>query len=370
MSCRATAALAVLLAALFSLIATSVGSAQIDNSPNAPASITDSDGKDNLSSTAGTPPVASSNSVSPAWTNLLLAVQCVLIVIASLSGGWLPQMIRLTHTRMQLIMSLVGGLMLGIGLFHMLPHAVAEMGSIDRAVWWMMVGLLAMFFLLRTFHFHQHDHADIDLTVPAGHEHDHSHDHDHDHDCDGTQHHLHTHKLSWAGVTFGLAIHTLIDGMALAASVKADALHGVDGWMLGVGTFLAIVLHKPLDAVSITSLMAASGWSLKARHCVNGTFSLMCPLGAALFVLGLEQFSDVQHVIVGCALAFSAGAFFCISMGDLLPELEFHSHDRLKLSAMLLLGVALAYAIGFLEPEHAHRHHESGNSAHDDGHEE
>jgi zinc and cadmium transporter len=58
--------------------------------------------------------------------------------------------------------------------------------------------------------------------------------------------------------------------------------------------------------------------------------------------------------IVGCALAFSAGVFVCIALSDLLPEIEFHSHDRVKLSLALLLGVGAAYAIGFLEPEDSH----------------
>jgi zinc and cadmium transporter len=35
---------------------------------------------------------------------------------------------------------------------------------------------------------------------------------------------------------------------------------------------------------------------------------------------------------------------------------HFHSHDRGKLSAALLLGVLLAYLIGFIEPEHDHSH--------------
>ena len=58
--------------------------------------------------------------------------------------------------------------------------------------------------------------------------------------------------------------------------------------------------------------------------------------------------------MVGCSLAFSAGVFLCISLGDLLPEVEFHSHDRLKLSLTLLLGIALAWGIGLLEPSHVH----------------
>ncbi len=49
--------------------------------------------------------------------------------------------------------------------------------------------------------------------------------------------------------------------------------------------------------------------------------------------------------MVGCGLAFSAGVFLCISLSDLLPELEFHAHDRVVLSLALIAGIALAYAI-------------------------
>jgi len=204
---------------------------------------------------------------SKTWVYTLLGVYCSLIVFASLLGGWLPSLVRLTHTRMETLISFVGGLMLGIGVFHLLPHAVAEMGSMDRAVWWMMAGILTLFFLLRTFHFHQHGTVELDA--------DKTHDHDHDHDCD--HHHAHapvhshtqTHKLSWVGIALGLALHTLIDGLALGASIIAEQHHEVFLSLFGMGTFLAIALHKPLDAVSITSLMAAGGWSAGWRNAVN-----------------------------------------------------------------------------------------------------
>jgi zinc and cadmium transporter len=162
--------------------------------------------------------------------------------------------------------------------------------------------------------------------------------------------------MSWLGVAVGLSLHTLIDGMALGASMQSDAAHGAVGGLFGLATFLAILLHKPLDAVSITSLMKASGWGISAQHFVNAGFALMCPLGAGLFFLGIREFSSQQSWIVGSALAFSAGVFLCISLGDLLPEVEFHSHDRVRLSLALLLGIALAWALGFLEPPHAHSH--------------
>lgn len=280
----------------------------------------------------------------------LIFVYCVFIAAASLAGGKLPSLVRLTHARMQSLVSLVGGLMLGVGLFHLLPHAALEVGSLDRVVWWTMVGLLTTFFLIRAFHFHQHVSAEEDEGEHSPHDHDHDHDHDHGATAAGGQ----RHRLSWLGIGVGLSIHTLIDGGALAASVEAESHGNVDSLLLGLGTFLAILLHKPLDSLSITSLMAAGGWSNGWRQIVNAGYALMCPLGALLFSLGVARLGESQQTVIGCALAFSAGVFLCISLGDLLPEVQFHSHDRLKLSACLLLGVALAWLIRMLEPVSAH----------------
>lgn len=86
---------------------------------------------------------------------------------------------------------------------------------------------------------------------------------------------------------------------------------------------------------------------------VSLLFSLMCPLGAILFAVSVNQMVEYRDLVLGVALAFSAGIFLCISLGDLLPEVHFHSHDRLALSAMLLLGVAIAFAIELM-PGHSH----------------
>lgn len=296
----------------------------------------------------------------------ILVVYCVLIVAASLLGGWLPTLITLTHKRMQVMMSAVGGLMLGIALFHMLPHALHELGPqhIEFVSGCVLTGLLTMFFLLRAFHFHHHDSGEIGPgECPEGHRHD----HDRDHDvhtlpvltvAQDLDHHRHAgpHQLSWLGVFFGLGLHTLIDGIALAASVESARSTAVgNGWqLLGAGTFLAILVHKPLDAVTITSLMTAQHWTVGAKLLASLTFSLMCPLGAAIFLLGLGRFSGSEQLVLGGALAFSAGVFLCISLSDLLPEMEFHSHHRLLLSGALLAGIAVAWLLHWLEPPHVH----------------
>jgi zinc and cadmium transporter len=295
---------------------------------------------------------------APARGTGQLVVYCGLIVLASLFGGWLPTLITLTHKRMQVMMSAVGGLMLGIALFHMLPHALQELGPgrHDFVMIWMAIGLLTMFFLVRAFHFHHHDAGVIDAPTQC----DHDHDLDHLPHAPVGQHHAHgdepagPHELSWMAVFLGLGLHTLIDGLALAASVQVDAARGGDARLFGVGTFLAILAHKPLDAVSITSLMSSRRWRPAARMAVNAAFAMMCPLGAALFVFGLGSFTASEELVLGGALAFSAGVFLCISLSDLLPEMEFHSHHRLLLSGALLAGIVLAWCVHWLEPPHVH----------------
>ena len=302
----------------------------------------------------------------------LLVLYCFLILVGSLTGGWLPMMVRLTHERAQMMMSFVAGLMLGVALFVMLPHSVEQPESLDRSMLWLMAGLLTMFFLLRAFHFHQHGPVATIPDAPAEavhghacqHEHDHDHgrhrEHDHDHDHGGTQ--ATPHRLSWTGIGIGLTIHTLLDGMALAASVQAEAAIHPGALILGLGTFLAILLHKPLDALAITSLMAAAGWTPFSRQVVNAAFGMMVPLGVLIFYVVVGGDSVHASATVSAALAFSAGVFLCISLGDLLPEVQFHSHDRIKLSFLLLLGVGVAYGTSLIERAgHAHPH---GGHAH------
>lgn len=301
-----------------------------------------------------------------------LAFYALLIMAASIAGGLAPAMMRFTHRQLHLLMSFVAGLMLGVGVFVLLPHAVELLRSVDTAVVWLMVGLLGMFFLIRAFHFHQHASLEPDDAQAPGSNaegehsgclvHDHHHDHDHDHHA-GHRHaqagHSHeppsAHKLSWAGIGFGLAVHTLIDGMALAASVQSDLSLGGPSWFAGVATFMAIALHKPLDAMSITTLMASSGWSRGWRMTANAVFAAMCPVGVLLF-FGVQQLMTEHNPFLGGALAFSAGVFLCISLGDLLPEIQFHHHDRLWLSLSLLAGVLVAGGLRFVEPPHTHGH--------------
>jgi len=77
----------------------------------------------------------------------------------------------------------------------------------------------------------------------------------------------------------------------------------------------------------------------------------LCPLTAAVFYFGASALVPYNGLLPA-SLAFAAGAFLCIALGDLLPEVQFHSHDRLRLTLLFLLGVGIAFALGWLEPPH------------------
>jgi zinc and cadmium transporter len=283
---------------------------------------------------------------------VIMIVYCLLILAASLGGGWIPLCIRLTHRRMQLAVSLVAGVMLGVGLLHLLPHALLKAPQAMNAVFgWTLAGFLAMFFIERFFCYHHHE-------VP------HPDDDDAPDDAGCIHGHNDSHSLTWSGAAVGLTLHSVIEGVALAASVQAE-LNGAHGASLaGLGTFLVIFLHKPFDSMTISTLMTAGGWSMASRHLVNGLFALVVPVGVVLFYLGPGRAGGESHA-VAYALAFSAGTFLCISMSDLLPELQFHAHDRVALSLALLLGLSVAWVIGILEGQ-SHGHHAEPPNVHSD----
>ena len=323
----------------------------------------------------------------------ILLVYCVLIFLASLAGGWLPLLIRLTHARMQIVISAVAGIMLGVGLMHMLPHAIFELGidRLDRAILCLLAGFLTMFLVERFFCFHHHDvpddvhqHGAPCDDVPRG---DVPCDDvpcddvpcddasellplvdrdacDGGRDCDVRPDCHGAHELTWGGAAVGLTLHSLLAGVALAAAVRSEWDGQTAAVTAGVGTFLVIFLHKPFDSLTLGTLLALGPLSRRARHTINVLFALAAPLGALAFFAGVDL-SGHGTAAAAYGLAFSAGTFLCIAMSDLLPELQFHSHDRVKLSVALFAGLVLAWAIGLLEPGgHDHGHSEHDHAGH------
>ena len=43
-----------------------------------------------------------------------------------------------------------------------------------------------------------------------------------------------------------------------------------------------------------------------------------------------------------------------VDWGGAVPEVQFHSHDRIKLTLVFLLGIAIASLIEWASPQHTH----------------
>lgn len=329
---------------------------------------------------------------------LLLLVYAGLIVAASIAGGLVPSLLRLGHRSLQFVLSFVAGVMLGVALFHMLPHAImlrAERGGgvghsmLDPIMLWVVAGFLVLFLLARFSHFHQHevlpdaaagDAMDADGDQGHGHHHHHEHGecahgkerqldhHHHDHqDCRAASSSGGSGHSGWVGALVGLGVHSLLEGIALAASVVVGASHGGEAGMAlaGLATFLVILLHKPFDAMTLAMLMRRAGLPFRTRLLGNLLLALLVPAGVGLFWAGAAE-SQVSTIAVA-ALAFSAGTFLCIATSDLLPELQFHRHDRVGLSIALIIGLAFAFGLARLEAS-THVHVDGGHEHHDHDH--
>ncbi len=154
-------------------------------------------------------------------------------------------------------------------------------------------------------------------------------------------------SLHWGAAAFGLALHTLTGGVALAGAVRAD--QGLGAGTLGV--FIATLVHKPADALTIVSLMLRAGVPRARAHLVNLGFSLMIPIGAALFWVGVGFLgSSTANLVTSNTLAFSGRDLPSSRVSDLLPGAPVPRPTTAgSFPAALLAGVGLMALAGHFE---------------------
>ena len=267
--------------------------------------------------------------------------------IASIAGGWAVTVMRMTHTRMQVLLSFVGGVMLSVAVLELLPLAFEQLRSIETLATSILIGLVATFLIIRLFNVHQH--GDVDDT--------HTH---HDHDCDHPDHvHVasdspdtcivHQRRNSWISLFLGLGFHSVVDGIAIGAIFSVNEQTGSIWSFTLLAPLIAMILHRPFDSLSLFSVMKATGWSNRSIYITNIAYGAACPLGTVLFLAGTSHLAASSPVI-GIGLGIAVGVCLCVSLSDILPELRFHSHDRLTLTAALLLGIVSIFILHTVMP--------------------
>lgn len=105
----------------------------------------------------------------------------------------------------------------------------------------------------------------------------------------------------------GLSMHSLFDGVAIAAGMLVSP-------QLGVLLFLAVFLHKLPEGVTIASLLMAGGQG--ARRAIAGATVL--GLATVLGVLLTERIA----ALATWGLALAAGVTLYVAASDLVPEFQ------------------------------------------------
>jgi zinc and cadmium transporter len=303
-----------------------------------------------------------------------LGTYCVLVLASSLLGGSLPILRRLSHNWLQFCLSLSAGVMLGASFFHVMPEAKNLSGPYFG--WWMSLGVVGLFCIERFIAPHSHE------LDGGGQQHDHKHNsvhlHEHTHNqvsASPGEHRAAAPSIAGWMAVLGLTIHTFMNGVGLAGSVEAETGSSTSASFLGgivvpalpgLAMFLAIVCHKPFDALAISTVLSRKGVGRGVLSLVQFGFALMVPLGAWAFLQAGEALeAQLRSQLTGAALAFSAGTFLFIALSDLLPEVQFHRHDRIWLSLALMTGVALMGGIALLEEHKEDNHDAPAVKAHD-----
>ena len=171
------------------------------------------------------------------------------------------------------------GFMLAAAFVRMLPEAT----QVPHAFLFVLLGYFGVHLFEHTFaphfHFGEETHPEAMLRPAAG----------------------------WLAV-IGLGVHTLFDGVAIAAGYMVSPT-------LGGLLFLAVLVHKVPEGFTIASLLLAGGHSRATAIAAGGALGLLT-LGGAL----LTGLVAVQHV--GYALALSAGVTIYVAASDLIPEVN------------------------------------------------
>lgn len=288
-------------------------------------------------------------------------IYAFIVAALSLAGAALPLRKKPTHAQLQVYLSMAAGTLLGAALFHLLPES-SEMIHTSFGLP-AVLGVAVVFLLQRYLAPHSHEpppdvasspaHTDHSTEHHVACEHGHEHRHGHSHDVG---HHGMPATGSIVGV-IALSIHSFFDGVAIGAICGEGT-----STYAALAVFLSVLIHKPMDGLSVSVLLMNGGVERRKLWVIQIVYALLVPAGAITFMQTSGVLADA-HTLIGYTLAFSGGSFLAIALTDLLPEIQFHTHDRHKLTAAVGLGLVIMWLTSVFGHPEGHSHGPSPNAA-------
>lgn len=237
-------------------------------------------------------------SISPDTQRLLLF--SLLLFGAAAVGGLMPLLQKPGRRFEAFTLSFGAGIMIGTGFLHLIPEAAELVGG--RAGVAVLIGYLALLIFEKFVMIHPCEEMDC-----------------------------HFHHLGLSAY-LGISLHSLVDGLAVGASLGSLALSTV--------VFLSILVHKVPYSYSLGSLLCLGNRSRPRLLTMILIFALMTPIGA---ILTHALIRDMPESTLGYAMGFSAGNFLFVATSDLLPQIKLHDRRERRQLVFLLAGVGVAW---------------------------
>jgi ZIP family zinc transporter len=237
----------------------------------------------------------------------------------ALLGGVVSVMAAVSHERLCRLISLAAGTLLGVTLFSIVPEGYAAMPL------WQLVAALAsgyvLFSLISRYVFH---------VCPA---------------CAASHFdEATTHRFGEiaAAMVIALALHSTMDGLALALGKESGMSGGLDASLL-----LAVCVHKVPEGLALCALLLASG--LRRVNALSWVAAVEATtlLGGAV---GLWLTPEVSGLWLALLIAHVGGGFVFLALHAVFGELLKHGQKLVLLSffagmsLIALLNLVLRFA--------------------------
>ena len=231
---------------------------------------------------------------------------------AELLGGSLIYMRRTWPRRVQeTLLALGAGFILALVFLKLIPVSIETVGA--SAMVYCLLGFASIHFFEHTIvghlHFGEETHNDVMVS-----------------------------KTASISAFSGLFVHAFFDGFTISVGMQFD-------FLLGVLIFVAVLLHKFPEGLTIGSIVMAAGYPRKMV-----LLSAAGLAGATMVgVCSLFFFQTIGPQFLGAGFAFSAGVAVYVGASDLIPEIN-KSKDRIP-PLVVFAGMILFYVSDLLLEE-------------------
>ena len=237
--------------------------------------------------------------------NLTIFIYGLIASVAEILGGSLVVLRKQWPARIQeYLIALSAGFVLALVFLELVPESIRALGMGAPA--FMLLGYSVI-------HFFEH-------TIVG-----------HLHFGEETHHEVMVSKIASLSTFAGLFVHAFFDGFAISAGMQFN-------FYLGLMIFIAVLLHKIPEGLTIASVMLAAEHQRKTALWASVSIGVATMLGIVTVML----LSSVSERVLGIAFAFSAGVATYVGASDLIPEIN-KSHNRI-IPLLVFGGMALFYA--------------------------